>query len=212
MTNLHIMRKHILHFLLIIALLPVSLLTINSANAQFALGGGLELREEEPKTGINLRLEKELEFSLPFVKFRGRVQGGFFTNDGIELSQNQLNQFSDPEINSYYAGANLLAEIGIPIPINPYGGLGVGYETITVKAGDATGNQSGNILDDSEGSGYIEATVGLKLSLLPLFKPFVEYRSVEPFSDLDQFRNNVTSLNRDATANNRFVFGILLQF
>ena len=206
------MRKQKLRFLLIIALLPVSLLTINTANAQFALGGGLELREEDPKTGINLRLEKKLEFSLPFVTFRGRLQGGFFTDDDIELTQNQFNQFSDPEINSYYAGANLLAEIGIPIPINPYGGLGVGYETVTVKAGDATGNLSGNILDDSEGSGYIEATVGLKLSMLPLLKPFVEYRYVEPFSDLDQFRNNVTSLNRDATANNRFVFGILLQF
>ena len=90
------MRKQKLRFLLIIALLPVSLLTINSANAQFALGGGLELREEEPKTGINIRLEKELGFSLPFVTFRGRELPGFFTDDGIELIQNQLKQFLDP--------------------------------------------------------------------------------------------------------------------
>lgn len=205
------MKNHILTILLL-SIMSFPLLTVHSVEAQIALGGGLELREEDPETGINLRLEKELGFSLPFVKFRGRIQGGFFTEDGVELTQNQLSQFSDPEINSYYAGANLLAEIGIPIPINPYGGLGVGYETVSVKAGDASGNQSGNFLDDTEGSAYIEATVGLKLSLLPLVKPFVEYRYVEPFSDFDEFRNNVTSLSRDAKANNRFVFGILLQF
>jgi len=206
------MRKLLQKILLLSLFLSISLLTVNTLKAQIALGGGLELREEDPETGINLRLEKELGFSLPLVTFRGRIQGGFFTEDGIELTQNQLSQFSNPEINSYYAGANLLAEIGIPIPVNPYGGLGVGYETVTLKAGNSSGNQSGNFLDDTEGSGYVEATVGLKLSMLPLLKPFVEYRYVEPFNDFDQFRNNVTSLNRDAEANNRFVFGILLQF
>lgn len=190
------MRK--LLFAIIIALLPLT------ANAQWAIGGGVELREEDPETGINLRIENELPFDIPFVKFRGRLQGGFFSED-IGLGTSQVD---DVEISSFYAGANLLAEIGLPLPVNPYGGMGVGFEQLSFD-GDAISQVTGG--DDSDGSAYIDATVGLKVTLLPLVKPFAEYRYVEPFSDFDKFRNNATSVST-FTANNRFVFGVLLQF
>ena len=190
------MRK--LLFALIIGLMPLS------ANAQWAIGGGVELREEDPETGVNIRIENELPFDVPFVKFRARLQGTFFSED-ISLGTTVQD---DIEINSFYAGANLLAEVGIPLPVNPYAGVGLGFERLSFDE-DAFSQISGG--DNSDGSAYIDATVGLKVSLLPLIKPFAEYRFVEPFGDFDGLGNNAPSASA-LTANNRFVFGLLLQF
>jgi len=188
-------------FAAIIALLPIT------ANAQWAIGGGIELREEDPETGVNIRIENELPFDAPFVKFRARLQGGFFSED-ISVGNVGNVQPDNVDINSFYAGANLLAEVGIPLPVNPYAGVGLGFERLSFDS-DAISQVTGG--DDSDGSAYIDATVGLKVSLIPLIKPFAEYRYVEPFSDFDGISGNATSFNA-LTANNRFVFGLLLQF
>ena len=192
------MRK--LLFAIIIALMPLS------ANAQWALGGGLELREEDPESGFNVRLENELSFDLPFLKFRTRLQGGFFSEDFIEISE-QDGGTDDIEfdVSSYYIGANLLGEVSTPLPVNPYAGVGVGFENLST---DEDALEQATNGDDSNGSAYIDATLGLKISIIPKVKPFAEYRYVEPFGDFDILRENATSLK----SNNRFVFGALVQF
>jgi len=207
------MKKY-LAFILLISLF-ITFLPLTSS-AQWGIGGGYEKRNGDPESGFNLRIEKGFKLPVPFIKFRGRLQGGVYTDESFSLFDEEVTFNRNAEVNSWYTGANLLAEVKLPIlPVNPYGGLGIGFEKLNVDADEiftiAT-EPAPPTRDNSEGDIFFEANAGLKITIIPLIKPFFEYRYVDFFDEPDVLDDNTFPVNTSLIKNSRFVFGVMLQF
>jgi len=176
---------------LLFAILTVSFLFTftNQASAQWSLGASYETRNEDPTNGFGLRVERSVLSAVPVVDFNMRAHFSFF-NDDAELSGDNQN-FSD-EVDAYDFGLALTAGAQIAL-IKPYVGLGVGAESYDFD-GESRSFDETNLFWNGFG--------GLELSILPMIKPFVEYR-ISQISGSDQ-------INFDNVS--RLAFGVSLRF
>lgn len=167
--------------------------------AQWSLGASYEIRNEDPKNGFGVRLERDILQKLPIVDLGIRGHFSYF-NDENEITSEGASYST--EITNYDFGLAAVGGISAGL-VAPYVGLGLGSETADLNfKGDAD-------LPDGEGSDsniYWNGFIGAKISPVPAIKPFVEYRvrSSKEFSDL----------NRDAidTSTGRFIIGLSLAF
>lgn len=165
---------------------------LTEAQAQIEIGASYELRSEEPKNGFGIRLEKGILEKLPLIKLRTRLHFSYFNE---EISVSGGGQTFSTDLTSYDFGIALSG--GVPIGlIEPYAGLGLGSETL-----DLSNDDFQNVGDES--NIYWNTFIGARVTIIPLLKPFVEYRysnyklSSPDFSD-DQ--------------NGRIMFGVYLSF
>ncbi|SMO52486.1 outer membrane beta-barrel protein [Fodinibius sediminis] len=165
--------------------------------AQWSLGASYEIRNEEPKNGFGVRLERDILQKLPLVDLGLRAHFSYF-NDDNEISSEGVSYSS--EITNYDFGLAAVGGVSAGL-VAPYVGLGLGSETadLNIKNEDLPGEGSDSNL-------YWNGFVGAELSPFPAIKPFVEYRvkSGKEFSEL----------NRDAIDNStgRFIIGLSLSF
>ncbi|SHG23201.1 Opacity protein [Fodinibius roseus] len=170
-----------------------------TSSAQWSLGASYEIRNEEPKNGFGVRLERDILQKLPLVNLGLRGHFSYF-NDENQITSDGATYST--EITNYDFGLAAVGGISAGL-VAPYVGLGLGSETADLNFKD------GDNLPEGEGSDsnlYWNGFVGAKLSPVPAIKPFVEYRvrSSKEFSDL----------NRDAidTSTGRFIIGLSLAF
>ena len=171
-----------------------------SSYAQFEIGASYELRDEDPQSGFGLRIEKGFLEQLPLAKLGMRAHFSFFSDEnmvddgGLSYSQ---------ELTNYDFGVAIIGGVSVGL-IEPYVGLGLGSTTLDVKKSDVTGIPIGNEGEDqNESNIYWNGFLGAKVTIIPLLKPFVEYR----YSD--------TSLSEPEVAEvrtGRIIFGVSLSF
>lgn len=189
--------KKLLFGLATLALL-ISVMPQKSA-AQWSLGASYEIRNEEPKNGFGVRLERDILQKLPIVDLGVRAHFSYFNE---ENSISREGGSYSREITNYDYGLAAVGGVSAGL-VAPYVGLGLGSETADLNFKD------GEDLPEGEGSDsnlYWNGFIGAEISPVPAIKPFVEYRvkSSKEFSDL----------NRDAidTSTGRFIFGVSLSF
>ena len=171
-----------------------------TSSAQWSLGASYEIRNEDPKNGFGVRLERDILQKLPIVDLGIRGHFSYF-NDENEMPLGAEQNIST-EITYYDFGLAAVGGVSAGM-VAPYVGLGLGSETADLNfRGDVN-------LPEGEGTDsdiYWNGFIGAKLSPVPALKPFVEYRvsSSKEFSDL----------NRDAidTSTGRFIIGLSLEF
>jgi len=134
------------------------------ADAQWALGASYETRNEEPTNGFGLRVERSVLSAVPLVDFNMRAHFSFFNDDALVTRDEQ--EFSG-DIEAYDYGLALTAGIGIAL-VKPYVGLGIGAETYDFQGDSGGGFDENNFFWNGFG--------GVELQLLPMLRPFVEYR------------------------------------
>lgn len=187
-------KKILLGFATLALLLSV---VPQTSSAQWSLGASYEIRNEEPKNGFGVRLERDILQKLPIVNLGLRGHFSYF-NDDNEITSGGVDYST--EITNYDFGLAAVGGVSAGL-VAPYVGLGLGSETadLNIKNESLPGEGSDSHL-------YWNGFVGAKLSPVPAIKPFVEYRvsSSEEFSDL----------NRDAidTSTGRFIIGLSLAF
>lgn len=168
-----------------------------TSSAQWSLGASYEIRNEDPKNGFGVRLERDILQKLPIVDLGLRGHFSYF-NDDNEITTNEANYSA--EITSYDFGLAAVGGVSAGL-VAPYVGLGLGSETADLNFRDQQLPGEG-----SDSNIYWNGFVGAKISPVPAIKPFVEYRvrSSKEFSDL----------NRDAidTSTGRFIIGLSLAF
>ncbi len=184
-------------------LLTLSVLTIllisPGAYAQFEVGASYELRDEDPKSGFGLRVQRDILGKLPLVDIGLRAHFSYF-NDENEVSRSGGVTYSEDFTNydfglAAYGGAS----VGL---LHPYVGVGLGSETTDLDIQDFNGVGSPPEEGD-ESNIYWNTFVGAKVTVIPLLKPFVEYR----------YSNKELSKPTLAEAQNgRIIFGVLLSF
>ena len=161
--------------------------------AQWSIGASYEIRNEKPKNGFGVRLERDILQKIPVINLGLRAHFSYFSD------KNAISTGSyDSEIKNYDYGLAAVGGVSVGL-IAPYVGLGLGSENadFNVKNTDWPGEGSDSNL-------YWNGFVGAKVSPIPILKPFVEYRvsSSKKFKDL----NNMN------TSNGRLIFGISLAF
>src|SRR5699024_6533738 len=170
--------------------------------AQWSLGASYEVRNEDPKNGFGVRVEREILQKLPIVDLSLRGHFSYF-NDDNEFSRD--NQSISTEITNYDFGLAAVGGISVGM-VAPYVGLGLGSETADLKFKEDIDLPDGEKGDGSDSNLYWNGFIGAKITPIPMLKPFVEYRvkSNKKFKDL----------NRDAidTSTGRFIIGVSLAF
>jgi opacity protein-like surface antigen len=170
------------------------------AAAQLEIGVSYELREEEPKSGFGVRIEKGFLERAPLINLGMRAHFSYFSE------QNTLGEGTytySRDLTNYDFGADVIAGINVGL-IEPYVGVGLGSQTLDIKRD--YDNLPPNILvvgNENESNIYWNLTFGSKVSIIPLVKPFVEYR----YSNASLSDPELADL-----VGGRIIFGVVLSF
>ncbi|MGM0545345.1 MAG: porin family protein [Bacteroidota bacterium] len=168
--------------------------------AQTSIGASYEIRDEDPKNGFGLRLERDILQGLPIVNLGLRGHFSYFNDennvqrDGITYSR---------QLDNYDYGLAAVGGVSLGL-LDPYVGLGLGASTMDISREDMP--QDSPFDENSDDSSiYWNGFVGAKVSPLPYLKPFVEYR----FEDISDYENELDDIKESS---GRLIFGISLSF
>lgn len=179
-------------FALMLTMLP------EKTTAQWSLGASYEIRDEEPKNGFGLRLERKILQKLPIVNLSLRGHFSYF-NEDISYE----NRTYSTDITNYDYGLAAVGGVSLGL-LSPYVGVGLGASTLDVNRDNLP---SGSPLDENNDDSaiYWNGFVGAEVSPLPMIKPFVEYR----FEDISNYSDELSDIQN---SNGRLIFGVSLAF
>lgn len=180
------------------------------SNAQFAIGGGYELRDEEPKTGYMVMIENGFLKRFPMISLKTRLHLSVFADEITVRDQDVLNELELNEtqqllsqVDSYDFGLAVLMGVNLGI-VKPYAGLGLGNESYKIDYSippslTVPSNFKQSLSDNGF---YGNVFIGTEISPIPILKPFVEYR----------FSTFLTQEEINYSQNGRISLGLKLQF
>ncbi len=191
---------------LLLAFVLASVMTVGDALAQGGIGASYERRNDEPREGIGLRLEKTFGTADDIVNIGIVGHTSFFSNT-LTLRSGENGSgviFSDTELSTYDFGAAVKLAVNIPF-VTPYIMGGIGFENYKIRV-----NSTFDGLDfpDDESTMVLNGTAGIQLRLGSSIRPFAEMRfsqNTKDYSFEDTFRDLEASKNRIA-------LGVQLQF
>jgi hypothetical protein len=200
----------------VITVILLLFVPIDNLHAQFGIGVSYEKREvttgnslSSPEYGFGVRLENDFGPRIPLIKLGWRIYASAFSME--EEFNEQLNDVLENNVNAVIvdAGFSLFLEVKMPLFVNPYAGAGLGYESrnssLTSGSLELLNEETTELqtlpMNINSNALYYHGFVGMKLSPIPIFKPFVEYRytGVTEVGDLNKIPG-------------RLLFGITLEF
>ncbi len=170
-----------------------------TSTAQWSLGASYEIRNEEPKNGFGVRLERELLEKAPLVNLGLRGHFSYFNEENSVTQSGNISYSQD--ITNYDYGLAAVGGVNVG-PISPYIGLGLGSTTLDVEYSDV---QNAQVEGGDDSTVYWNGFVGAKVSIIPALKPFVEYR----LEDASDYENELSNMDQ---SNGRLIFGLSLSF
>ena len=185
-------------FLLIIALIS------STVALSQGIGISYEQRSESPQSGFGARFEMSL-LDLKLVKLQARFHASYFSEENsLSANAGALNYTYSQEAKIWDAGVMGIVRVAIPFPVKPYAGVGVGFESGNVQNILESSNAEAGVanLEAPDVSNFtINGLIGLQLGIIPIVKPFVEYRVA-----------GFTGETSDFNAPGRLQIGVLLSF
>ncbi|MDZ7716965.1 MAG: outer membrane beta-barrel protein [Balneolaceae bacterium] len=179
------MNKRILTSVLSAAIFMIMAIPFQ-AQAQWGIGASYELRQESPKSGFGVRVERGILGKVPVVDLRLRAHFSYFREETSFPG-------GTADLTNYDYGLAAIGGVSIGL-IKPYVGLGIGSTTFDAKIQNAQN-------PGSENAFFWNVLVGAEVSPIPIVNPFVEYRLQQ--ADEPQFVKD---------SNGRLVFGVTLNF
>lgn len=189
---------------LIPLIILMSVLFSTSSLAQLEIGASYELRDEDPKSGFGLRIEKGILEKLPVVNLGLRLHGSYYSEENNVDPDGQTYSYSS-DLTNYEVGVSAIAGVSVGL-LEPYVGLGLGtqnYERAIKDVQNDPGNSAPESADES--SMYWNMTAGAKVSAIPFIKPFVEYRYTT-------YNLEKPELQTVKDSNGTIVFGVSISF
>ncbi|MDR9416946.1 MAG: porin family protein [Gracilimonas sp.] len=172
--------------------------------AQFEIGASYELRNEDPKNGFGVRIQKGIFESLPLVNLGIRIHGSYFSEENNVNPDNQTFSYSQ-DLTNYDVGVAAIGGVSVGL-LEPYVGVGLGTQNYQRAITDVQNNQLGAVPEEGEeNSMYWNILAGAKVTVIPLIKPFVEYR----YSSSELEEPELQDVNAQT---GRIMFGVSLSF
>ena len=171
-----------------------------SSAAQWSLGASYEIRNEEPKNGFGVRLERDILQKLPIVDLGLRAHFSYF-NEENSLSSDGASY--SRELTNYDYGLAAVGGVSVGL-VSPYVGLGLGSSTMDVSREDLPENSPFDE-ENSDSAIFWNGFIGAEISPTPLITPFVEYR-LQQVDNYDELGESIDE------GNGRFIIGLSLSF
>lgn len=169
--------------------------------AQIGIGGGLDIRSEEPTHGYGIRLEYRIVNLPPVADLKVRAHGSYFSDtQKRSYTVNGLVTEVFEEKSAFDIGAAILAGVKLG-PVDPFAGIGLGVDSSELNT-DRTVSSPGQLRGINEENIYWNLFFGGELSIIPYIKPFFEYRFVQL----------INPENIDIKDSERFSLGIIFRF
>lgn len=190
----------------VLVLLVLLLAAPTALKAQLAIGGGFELRDADPKSGLNVHIENHLLKRVPVINLRLRLHASLFSDD-INVQSVEGFDVSNLDIRSnqnfYDYGIAMLLGLNLGLA-NPYVGAGLGSENYKIKFNVTDGIPDPDLtLQDLNDQGfYFNGFIGAEVAPIPFLKPYFEYR----------FSQFLTDEQIDYESNGRIAIGLRLVF
>jgi len=183
-------------------LLGLSILSFpEKSMAQIGIGGGLDIRSEDPTHGYGIRLEYRIINLPPVADLKVRAHGSYFSDtQKRSYSVNGLVTEVFDEQTAFDIGAAVLTGIKLG-PVNPVAGIGLGIDSSELDTGRTT-SRPNRLRGINEENLYWNLFFGGELSIIPYVKPFFEYRFVQL----------INPKNIDIKDSERFSVGIIFRF
>lgn len=178
-----------------------------STFGQMEVGISYELRDELPQNGFGLRIESPLLPKVPVINLGIRLHLSYFSEEN-ELTQQGL-RYSE-EFTNYDVGIQAIAGLSVGL-VEPYVGLGIGTERIQIQPTALQTFDVGNgvfdllLSDKNDDNLYWNASIGAKVSIIPILKPFIEYRYTNTELGSPRF-------HQFDSKTGRIIFGISIRF
>lgn len=171
---------------------------VSTAAAQFSIGASYEIRNKDPQDGFGIRIQNMAKLPIPLLALGFRAHYSYFSAQNKITSSGNVS-YETNDLKDYDIGIDAIGEVKLGL-VDPYIGLGLGSRTYKVdyKAVEQLKNEK-------KSSIFYNGTIGVQLGIIPVLKPFIEYRITK--SNLKDF-NGVKPSN----TNGRYIFGVLLQF
>jgi len=179
----------------------MSVIFTASSFAQLEIGASYELRDEDPKSGFGLRIEKGILEKIPVVNLSLRAHGSYFSEENNVNPDNQSFSYSE-DLTNYDIGIAAVGGVSVGL-IEPYIGLGLGTENYDKAVNDYNGLPGDRPEEGDESNLYWNMFAGAKVTIIPILKPFVEYR----YSNKELAEPTLA-----AAQNGRIMFGVSLSF
>ncbi len=184
-------------------------LIVTPAQAQWAIGGSYEIRNEEPKSGFGARIENTVKLPVPLVNLGFRGYFSYFSEENSVDPQNLQGSYSQ-EIKNYDFGVSVLGKVELGL-VKPYVGVGLGSSTTDLSYSDFENLQT-EPQGDSKSQFAYHGLIGGEVSLIPALHPFIEYRFTDYSGDLS-FENAQNQVQQSLKeSNGRLIFGLMLRF
>lgn len=158
--------------------------------AQWSIGASYEIRDEDPKNGFGLRLERDILKPIPIIDIGLRAHFSYFSEDN-NFSRDGASFSGDFNIYDYGLAATGGFSLGF---LKPYVGVGIGRSNV-----DFDGERNGSAFDDSDSRVFWNSFVGAELTPIPKLNPFIEYR-FQPTDEADF----------EPSSNGRLIIGLSL--
>ena len=159
---------------LVIGLLSTQLINADYSYAQWGIGAGVEIRDEDPTTGVGIKLERGILSNAPVLDINLRGHFSWFNDDDAESLRDQL---SNTNITVYDYGVALVFGVKLGL-VKPYVGVGAGAERYSEERNSTQIllESSSGLLKYAENNFYWNGFGGAEITLLPYLKPFIEFR------------------------------------
>lgn len=170
------------------------------AAAQWSAGLSYELRNEDPRHGAGIRVDREIMTFFPFMDLGVRGQFSYYS-DEVNLRQGEFEYTGDYRTYDIGISGLLLFNIGL---LRPYLGLGLGLDNSSLEGSNLQQHTNekrafSKLWDDPEPlelsvsafswdsvDAYFQVTVGSSVEVFPFLAPFIEFRYTE-ISGRDDF-------------------------
>ncbi len=179
----------------------ISILFATSGFAQLEIGASYELRDEAPQNGFGVRIQKGILEKLPLVNLGIRLHASYFSEQNKIDPDNQTYSYSE-DFTHYDVGIAAIGGVSVGL-IEPYVGVGLGTEDYEKAINNYTGLPGNEPRDGNENNLYWNMLAGAKVTIIPLIKPFVEYR----YSNKQLAKPKLSN-----EQNGRIMFGVVLSF
>lgn len=150
-----------------ILIVPLLIFFSTEVMGQYMLGISYEKRSDEPTNGLGIQFQNNFS-PIPLLSLSARFQASYY-NEKYSLTQNATT-FERTDT-SYDLGIGLVAGVNVGL-VAPYAGVGIGMEFFNREETIAGGVSSSG--DDS--GFFYYGLVGVGVSIIPVLRPFVEYR------------------------------------
>ncbi len=182
-----------------ILLLAAAIAVPTQTMAQWSVGLSYQIRDEAPKYGFGIRVQRSILGKLPLIDLGLRAHFAYFNSENDVSGEGVT---IGTKVAYYDYGIAGVAGVSLGF-LKPYVSLGIGANTIDFESEQNNKFEGGSAF-------YWYGSIGVELTPLPTINPFIEYR-FQPVEEPGDVAEQAT-VDEFWNSDGRFILGVSISF